>query len=84
MNIDEPKLIISDKCKSVFVDGYRFEIEIYRPENQDTWTLEAIDAEDASYVWDDKFITDQEALDVAVDILNSEGALGFMGKDLKA
>ncbi len=81
MNLKEPKLIISDKCKSVLVDGYRFEIEIYRLENQDLWTLEVIDVEDASYVWDDKFGSDQEALDTAVDILNNEGALGFMGKE---
>ncbi|WP_299951685.1 hypothetical protein [uncultured Ruegeria sp.] len=81
MNLDEPKLIISDKCKSVLVDGYRFEIEIYRLENQDLWTLEVIDVEDASYVWDDKFGSDQEALNTAVDILNNEGALGFMGKE---
>ncbi|WP_299664459.1 hypothetical protein [uncultured Ruegeria sp.] len=81
MNLDEPKLIISDKCKSVLVDGYRFEIEIYRLENQDLWTLEVIDVEDASYVWDDKFGSDQKALNTAVDILNNEGALGFMGKE---
>ncbi len=83
MNIDEPNLIMSDKCKSVLVDGFRFEIEIYRLENQASWTLEVIDAEDASYVWDDKFSSDQDALDTAVDILNNEGALGFMGKEDK-
>ncbi|WP_299640265.1 hypothetical protein [uncultured Ruegeria sp.] len=83
MNIDEPKLVMSDKCKSVLVDGYRFEIEIYRLDNQNQWTLEAVDCEDASYVWDDKFVSDQEALDTAIEILNNEGALGFMGKDAK-
>ncbi len=83
MNINEPNLIMSDKCKSVLVDGFRFEIEIYRLENQDRWTLEVIDVENASYVWDDKFSSEQDALDTAVDILNNEGALGFMGKDQK-
>ncbi|WP_301282527.1 hypothetical protein [Ruegeria atlantica] len=42
-----------------------------------------MDCEDASYVWDDKFVSDQEALDTAIEILNNEGALGFMGKDTK-
>ncbi|WP_298855748.1 hypothetical protein [uncultured Ruegeria sp.] len=83
MNIDEPKLVMSDKSKSVLVDGYRFEIEIYRLDNQNKWTLEAVDCEDTSYVWDDKFVSDQETLDTAIEILNNEGALGFMGKDTK-
>ncbi|NOD29441.1 hypothetical protein [Ruegeria atlantica] len=83
MNIDEPKLVMSDKCKFVLVDGYRFEIEIYRLDNQNKWTLEAVDCEDASYVWDDKFVSNQEALDTSIEILNNEGALGFMGKDAK-
>ncbi|MEO1108753.1 MAG: hypothetical protein AAFX90_12600 [Pseudomonadota bacterium] len=81
MNIEEPKLLMSEKCQSVIVDGYRFEIEIYRLESQDRWTLEVVDYREASYVWDDKFESDQEALEVALQVLNSEGALGFMGSD---
>ncbi|WP_300074739.1 hypothetical protein [uncultured Ruegeria sp.] len=83
MSTDEMQLIMSDKCKSVLVDGYRFEVEIYRLDNQDQWTLEVVDFEEASYVWDDKFSSDQAALDVAVETLNNEGALGFMGKEQK-
>lgn len=81
MDIKESKLVMSDKCGSVVVDGYRFEIEVYRLESQATWTLEVIDYENASYVWDDKFGSDQEALEVALQVLNNEGALTFMGAD---
>ncbi|WP_170603741.1 hypothetical protein [Ruegeria arenilitoris] len=83
MDVDESRLARSEKGKSVVVDGYRFEIKIYRPENQNPWTLEIVDFRDASYVWDDKFSSDQEAFDVAVEVLYHEGAVGFMAMSQK-
>lgn len=80
---DESKLILSELCQAVMVDGHRFEIEIYRLEEQDRWTLEVIDFEGSSYVWDDKLGSDFEAKQVAVETLNNEGAAGFIGNELK-
>ncbi len=56
------------------------EIETYRLENHDQSTLGSVDFEDASYDCGDKFRSNQEAFDTAVNILNNEGALAFTGK----
>lgn len=81
MKENEVNLVLSAKNRAVLVDGYRFEIEIYRLDDQDCWTLDVIDIDGASYVWDEKFAFEEEALAVAIDVLHTEGALVFMGKD---
>lgn len=81
MKENETNLVLSATNRAILVDGYRFEIEIYRLDNQDCWTLDVIDIDGASYVWDDKFASEEEALAVAIDVLHAEGALAFMGKD---
>ncbi len=59
------------------VDGRRFEIDIYRLDDQDCWTLEVINDEGGSYVWDNVFATEQAALDTALYAFEIEGAAGF-------
>jgi hypothetical protein len=78
---DEPKLVNSSKSQAVMVDGYRFSIEIYRLEEELTWTLEVVDPEGTSHVWDDLFKSDKDARNAALRELESQGALGFMHGD---
>jgi len=78
---DEPNLVTSAKSRRVVVDGYPFSIEIGRLETDETWTLEVVDHEGTSHVWDDQFASDEEALDAAVEALETEGALAFMRGD---
>ncbi|MFC2970187.1 hypothetical protein [Acidimangrovimonas pyrenivorans] len=78
---DEPNLVTSSKSQRVVVDGYPFSIEIYRLEADKTWTLEVVDHEGASHVWDDQFGSDRDARDTAIQTLESEGAIGFMRGD---
>tara|TARA_R110002110_G_scaffold415730_3_gene654536 strand:- start:3666 stop:3932 length:267 start_codon:yes stop_codon:yes gene_type:complete len=75
---EEPNLITSSKSQQVVVDGYPFSIEIYRLEDQSEWSLEVVDFENNSHVWDDLFKSDKEARNAAITELESEGALSFM------
>ena len=78
---DEPNLVVSPKSQSVLIDGVRFGIEIYRLETDRTWTLEVVDPENTSHVWDEQFASDKDALTAAVKAVESEGAAMFMRGD---
>lgn len=75
---EEPNLITSSKSQKVVVDGYPFSIEIYRLETEQAWTLEVVDYEGTSHVWDDQFNSDKDARNEAVKELEAEGAVAFM------
>lgn len=75
---DEPHLVTSGKSKRLSIDGFVFAIEIYRLEADTTWTLEVVDQDGTSHVWDDTFESDKEAFSVAVAEIERDGALTFM------
>lgn len=75
---DDPNLVTSGKSERIVVDGYRFSIDIFRLETDPTWTLEVVDHQNNSYVWDDQFASDTEARDVAVKTIEAKGPLAFM------
>ncbi|MBT9373363.1 hypothetical protein KLP42_25950 [Rhizobium sp. CSW-27] len=75
---DEPNLVTSGKSKRIVVDGYPFSIDIFRLETDKTWTLEVIDHQNTSHVWDEQFESDAKARDVAIKTIEAEGALAFM------
>ena len=50
---DEPNLVTSGKSQHIVVDGYPFSIEIYRLEDEKIWTLEVVDHENTSHVWEE-------------------------------
>ena len=78
MTDDEPNLVTSSKSQRIVVDGYPFAIEIYRLETDKTWSLEVVDHESISHVWDEQFRTDRDARNAAVEALEREGAIAFM------
>lgn len=78
MTDDAPKIVHSGKEQSFLVDGYRFNIQIYRAEGEKDWLLEVVDFEGTSHVWDERFCSDTDARDTALKALEKEGALGFM------
>ena len=78
MNDDDPKLEYSPLCGSVTRDGLSVRVEIYKvAESGEGWSLEVIDEEDASTVWDDTFATDQEAYAEFQRTLELEGIRSF-------
>ena len=78
MTDDGPKLVTSSKSPRVVVDGYPFAIEIHRLETDRAWTLEVVDHEGTSHVWDEQFKSDRDARNAAVEALEREGAIAFM------
>ncbi len=78
----EKELVLSELCQTVSRDGTFVEIEIYRLEDGDTWTLEVVDETMASTVWDNKYPTEQAALYEAMRVINEEGIRTFMKPDM--
>lgn len=78
MSEEEPNLVTSSKSQSVAVDGYPFSINIFRLERDKFWTLEVVDCDGTSHVWDDEFSSDKDARDEALRVLEAEGAVAFM------
>lgn len=58
---NDPKIIKSPLSRKFTADGITVDVEIYRAEGSDQWTLELVDDEWTSTVWDDPFPTDQAA-----------------------
>ena len=75
---DDPNLVTSGKSQRVSVDGYPFSIQIFRLETEKTWTLEVVDFEGTSHVWDDQFRSDKDARNAAIQAIETEGAITFM------
>jgi hypothetical protein len=73
---EDPEIEYSALCGKVSRDGTTVRVEIYRiAEGSEGWSLEVIDEEGASTVWDDLFATDGLRIDKAnlagASIINS-------------
>lgn len=75
---EEPNLVTSGKSKKIVIDGYPFSIDIFRLETDETWTVEVVDHEGNSHVWEEQFTSDVEARDAAINAIETEGAMTFM------
>jgi hypothetical protein len=59
---EDPEIEESPLSGTVTRDGITVRVEIYRlVEGDHSWTLEVIDHEGGSTVWDDRFATDKDA-----------------------
>jgi hypothetical protein len=57
---------------------YPFSINIFRLEEEQKWSLEVVDQDNTSHVWEDQFASDSDARDAAVHAIETEGALAFI------
>lgn len=73
----EPNLIISGASQRFIEDGVPFNVDIYKLESGDGWSLEVITEDGTSIVWDDLFDNDQAAFEEAVTTIRKEGAVAF-------
>ena len=71
----DPEVIFSGLTHERTVEGHLIKIDIYRLDIEDTWTLEAVDENGTSTVWDGSFAADQAALDEVLDAIDREGLL---------
>jgi hypothetical protein len=61
MTDPDPKMIKSPLSRKFTSDGITVNVDIYRLDGAEGWTLELVDANWNSIVWDELFLTDEEA-----------------------
>lgn len=61
MSEQDPKLIISPLSCQYTEDGITIDVQIYKLEDGEGWTLELVDEENSSTVWEELFPTDEAA-----------------------
>lgn len=80
---DENDLIYSPLQQTYTEGAYSVEIQIYRMPDRG-WTLEVVDQDNTSTVWDHEFETDAAALEQALAEIKADGLKAFIGKDPEA
>lgn len=81
MNDDEPNIVNSRLSPRVTWSGYSLQVEIYRLDRDKTWTLEVVNEEGTSIVWDEQFASDRLADAMFKDTLAKEGIAAFLDDD---
>ena len=79
--MEEPNLIESELSRQITIDGHEFRINICRIDTVPQWSLEVVDENGTSTVWDDLFDTDQAALSEVLRAIKEEGASAFLETD---
>ena len=74
---EDPEIIFSEYSGDFISNGIKVEVHIYRLENT-AWTLEVVDQENNSIVWDDEFKTDDEAYEKLLKTVEIEGLDGIL------
>ncbi len=74
LDYDENDLIDSPLSQILQEDNEQIEVLIYRLPDSD-WTLEVVNQNGTSTVWDETFPSDQEALSVALDGIKAAGGI---------
>lgn len=74
----EPELIQSPLSQTITRDGHTLQVDIYRLEEETDWLLEVVNDDGTSHVWDDRFATDQAALDAVHEAIDEEGVAAFL------
>ena len=76
---DEYELVHSPLSRKITHDSLTVEVFIYRGKDvEDEWSLEIVDHEGGSTVWDDTFKTDKAAFDEAMLTIETEGIVTFL------
>jgi hypothetical protein len=78
---DEYEIENSPLSQRITKDNVTVEVCIYRGKDEEGWLLEVVDQEGGSTIWDDRFATEQAALQEAMDTIAAEGIASFMLKD---
>ena len=81
MSEPEPNIIKSRFSRRFTWDGYTLQIEIYRLDDRPGWTLEVVNEEGTSTVWDELFDTDRAANNAFGETFEREGLSAFLDED---
>lgn len=78
MTDQEPNLVISSLSGIVTKDGITVEVNIVRMDNEADWSLEVVNSEGTSTVWEDPFASDHAALAAFNRAVHKEGMTTFL------
>ena len=78
---NEPNLVVSKLSQKVSSGGKTVSVEIYRLEDESSWTMEVYDEYDNSTLWNRTFQTDLEALTEAKKSILAQGISSFIGPE---
>ena len=81
MSDRDPNIVHSGFSRSVTVDGVTVDVKIYRLEHDPQWSLEVVNEEGTSIVWDCLFDTDDEAFAAFQLTVEEEGMGAFLDND---
>jgi len=73
-----PNLVTSSLSGNQSQDGICVQVQIYRLESEDQWTLEVVNEKGTSIVWDDQFADDDEAFRAFKQAVKEEGMATFI------
>ncbi len=77
----DPDLVTSGLSRQVLIEGHNLQIKIYRIATEPRWSLEVVDENGTSTVWDDLFDSDQAALAEVMKTIDEEGLGPFIVPD---
>jgi uncharacterized protein len=72
-----PNIVNSGLSRRITVEGRFYQVEIYRLEDDTVWTLEVVDDEGTSTVWDEPFQSDADAFTEVTSAVERDGAAAF-------
>lgn len=78
---DDPEIIVSPLSGEFTSDGITVEVQIYRLATSEQWSLEVVDDDENSTVWDAVFETDQAAYDAFLEDVRTEGLAAIVTGD---
>ena len=79
MTDDTIEIEYSRLCKRFTREGITVDVRIYRLREGDSgWSLEVVDHNDCSTVWDELFPTDQQAYQAFLEAVADEGMHTFL------
>ncbi len=76
----DPNIVRSGLSQTIVSHGLKADVGIYRLEDEPDWSLEVVDQDGTSTVWDDLFPTDQKAFEAFQEALQEEGLAGLLGR----
>ena len=76
----DPNIVKSGLSRTVKKDGITVEVSIIRLEHETEWSLEVVNSEGASIVWDDLFSSDDEAFAEFERTVREEGLQAILDK----
>ncbi len=79
---EEFELIESPLSQRIIRDGISVEVFIYRGKGEKGWTLEVVDEDNGSTVWDGMFATEQDALAEVMKTIDVDGIRSFFSDPL--